>query len=73
MNYHIEHHMYAAVPFYNQRKLHRAIAFDTPEPVKGFLSGIRKILTIQKEQRKNPDYCFTPGFPATAATPRLSG
>jgi fatty acid desaturase len=73
MNYHIEHHMYAAVPFYNLRRLHRAIAHDTPEPLRGFLTGIRKILSIQKQQREDPGYCFTPEFPPTAAPPRLSG
>jgi len=30
MNYHIEHHMYAGVPCYNLRKMHRAIAHELP-------------------------------------------
>jgi fatty acid desaturase len=72
MNYHIEHHMYAAVPFFNLDKLHRAIAFDTPEPLRGYLSGVKRILTIQKQQRRNPDYCFMPVFPSTAAPPKTS-
>ena len=40
MNYHIEHHMYAAVPFHNLRKLHGAIVYDTPDvltPLPAFL------------------------------------
>ncbi len=30
MNYHIEHHMYAAVPFYNLPRLHRLVQHDYP-------------------------------------------
>jgi fatty acid desaturase len=71
MNYHIEHHMYAAVPFFNLRRLHGAIAADTPKPLNGFLRGIKRILQIQKKQRKDPGYSYMPGFPPTAAPPRL--
>lgn len=38
MNYHIEHSMYPAVPFYNLKKLHKLIKKDTPKPIKGFLN-----------------------------------
>jgi fatty acid desaturase len=71
MNYHTEHHMFAAVPFHNLRKLHKAIAFDTPKPLKGYLMGIKRILTIQKRQRRDSNYCFVPAFPSTAAPPRI--
>jgi fatty acid desaturase len=72
MNYHIEHHMYAAVPFYNLRKLHNTIASDTPEPLKGFLTGIKRIMTIKKQQKQDPDYCFMPTFTSTASPPRIT-
>jgi fatty acid desaturase len=72
MNYHIEHHMFAAVPFFNLKKLHRAIVHDTPEPVKGYWRGLKKVLTIEKEQKRDPGYCFKPTFPATAAPPKLA-
>jgi fatty acid desaturase len=71
MNYHIEHHMFAAVPFYNLRKLHETMTFDTPEPPKGYLTGFNRILSIQRQQRRNADYCFVPEFPSTAAPPRI--
>jgi fatty acid desaturase len=71
MNYHIEHHMFAAVPFYNLRKLHRTIASDTPEPVRGYLRGIKKIMTIRRQQRQDPNYCFIPKFPSSAASPKI--
>ena len=68
----IGHHMYAAVPFYNLRKLHKTIASDTPETLKGFLTGIKRIMTIKKQQKQNPGYCFMPTFPSSASPPRIS-
>ena len=35
VNYHIEHHMYAAVLCSNLGKLHQAIKRDTPKPARG--------------------------------------
>ena len=71
MNFHTEHHMYAAVPFFNLPRLHQAMARDLPVPEPGFLAGVRKVLAIQRRQRKEPGYCFVPEFPPAAAPPRL--
>ena len=32
MNWHLEHHMFAAVPYYNLPKLHQVITDDMPKP-----------------------------------------
>jgi len=72
MNYHIEHHMYASVPFYNLHKLHAAIAADTPEPVRGHFRGVRRILGFIEKQRREPDWTHTPKLPASAAPAKLS-
>ena len=72
MNFHTEHHMYAAVPFFQLPRLHEALAGDTPEPPRGFLTGWRRILTIRERQRREPGYCFVPEFPPAAAPPRLT-
>ena len=72
MNYHIDHHMYAAVPFYNLPKLHDVLAYDLPKPVNGYLSGIKLIFSIQKKQRIDPDYCLMPEFPGTANPPKMT-
>ncbi len=72
MNYHTEHHMYAAVPFFNLKKLHKAVFYDMPEPPKGYVRGLRRVFAIQKEQRRDPEYCFKPIFPDTAAPLRTS-
>lgn len=34
MNYHVEHHMYAGIPFYNLPKARNLIAFDLPKATK---------------------------------------
>jgi fatty acid desaturase len=73
MNFHIEHHTYAAVPFFNLPKLHKTMAFNMPIPVRGFWRGVARILSIQRKQRRDPGYCFMPEFPATAAPPKLAG
>ena len=54
MNYHIEHHTYAAVPFFNLGRLHRAMAADCPVPVKGYYKAVGKILGLMNRQRKDP-------------------
>jgi fatty acid desaturase len=72
MNYHVEHHMYGAVPFYKLNKLHKAMAFDTPEPVRGHLKAVRKILNMNKQQKLDPEWFYEPKFPQTAGVTRLS-
>jgi fatty acid desaturase len=71
MNYHIEHHMYAAVPWYNLSRFHKAIEKDLPVGPKSFIGGLRLILSIKKKQKVNPDFIYVPEFPETAAPPRL--
>jgi len=66
MQYHIEHHMYAAVPFYNLPKLSRLIRHELPEPPRGILATWRQIAAIQRRQREDPDYCYVPELPTKA-------
>jgi fatty acid desaturase len=56
MNYHIEHHMYAAVPCYNLGRLHRAIKSDLPACPHGIVATWKEICAIQAIQDKNPEY-----------------
>ncbi|MDX2226693.1 MAG: fatty acid desaturase [Verrucomicrobiae bacterium] len=55
MNYHTEHHMYAAVPCYNLPRLHQAVKHDLP-PTKGLVGAWREIAEIQARQDKEPSY-----------------
>ena len=58
MNYHTEHHMYPAVPFWKLPELHRLLQHDLPVPNKGILSAWKEILLVQKRQKTEPDYAF---------------
>ena len=63
MNYHIEHHMYAAVPFYHLAALHRTVQDDMPAPTRGLLGTWRQILPILHRQQREPGYQFVPELP----------
>jgi fatty acid desaturase len=56
MNYHTEHHMYAAVPCYNLGKLHRLIKHDLPPCPAGLIAVWKQIASIQLLQEKDPSY-----------------
>lgn len=63
MNWHIEHHMYAAVPCYNLKKLHKEIRHELPPPPNGLLETWREICTIMKRQKLDPSYQYVPALP----------
>jgi fatty acid desaturase len=63
MNFHIEHHMYAAVPCYNLGKLHELIKGDSPEPPCGLFAAWKGIIAILQMQRVNPAYQYVPDLP----------
>ncbi|MCX6961606.1 MAG: fatty acid desaturase [Verrucomicrobia bacterium] len=66
MQYHVEHHMFPAVPFYNLPALRKAIAHDLPPAPHGLWATWREIIPILKNQRENPDYVFVPELPNAA-------
>lgn len=63
MNYHIEHHMYAAVPCYNLKKLHRLIEPDLPPCPNGLATAWKKIMPILREQKRDPGYQYFAEIP----------
>jgi fatty acid desaturase len=65
MNYHTEHHMYAAVPCYNLGKLHKIIKADLPECPRGLFATWKQIIAIIRKQRTDPGYQFIPTLPAS--------
>lgn len=66
MNYHIEHHMYAAVPCYHLSEVHELIQDDLPHCPKGIIETWSEIIPIIRQQRVNPDYQFVPDLPQQA-------
>lgn len=63
MNFHIEHHMYAAVPCYKLGRLHRAIEDDLPPSSVGLLASWREIIAILEKQKEDPSYQYLPDAP----------
>ena len=63
MNYHIEHHMFAAVPCYNLPKLHKLIEQDLPHSPNGLVETWSIIIPIIRKQKADKDYQFVPKLP----------
>jgi fatty acid desaturase len=66
MNFHTEHHMYAAVPCYNLGRLHRLIEHDMPHCPRGVIESWREITEIQRRQKEDPGYKHIAALPPTA-------
>jgi len=64
MQYHVEHHMYPAIPFYNLPALRQAIEHDLPRAPHGLLATWREIFPILKKQNEDPNFFFTPEIPS---------
>ena len=69
MNYHTEHHMYAAVPCYKLARLHAAIQHDLPPCPVGIIATWKEIAAIQEIQKTNPTYQHVAAVPATGHQP----
>jgi len=67
MNFHTEHHMYAAVPCYNLARLHRSILHELPPSPHGLTATWNEIAAIQRIQRKEPGYQHRALLPGAAS------
>ena len=63
MNYHVEHHMYAAVPYYRLPRLRQAIQDDLPKAKVGLWGAWKEIIAAMKQMRKDPAYGIVPEVP----------
>lgn len=69
MNYHIEHHMFPMVPFYNLPLLHRLIKSQLPDTPRGLLSAYRSILPAVIRQQWDPTHFIKVKLPERGAVP----
>ena len=67
MNYHIEHHMYAAVPCYKLGQLRAAILSDLPPAPVGLVATWQEIVPILQRQRVDPKYQYVVQLPTRLA------
>ena len=65
MNWHLEHHMYAAAPCYNLQELHRAVAHDMPEP-RTLIGAWKEMRETWKRQQNDPNYAYDTPVPSSA-------
>ncbi len=63
MNYHTEHHMYAAVPCYKLGRLHRIIKSEMPECPRGLYATWKGIAAILERQKTEPGWQFEAKLP----------
>jgi fatty acid desaturase len=69
MNYHTEHHMYAAVPCYRLGRLHALIREDLPTCHHGLVPVWREIAKIQARQAADPAYVHPIDLPSNPRQP----
>ncbi len=63
MQYHVEHHMYPAVPFFNLPKLHDAIKHDLPPTPHGLRATWREIMALKRRYAADPHFEYQPLLP----------
>jgi fatty acid desaturase len=73
MNYHTEHHMYAAVPCYRLHRLHKVVRHELPAWPHGLIATWRHIVGILKRQEAEPGYQFIPELPGPPEQPGPPG
>merc|ERR1719217_1538901 len=56
MHYHIEHHMFPMVPYYNLPELHEILKPQMPKPYNGIWETYREMIPALKKQCSDPNY-----------------
>ena len=64
MQYHIEHHIFPQVPFYNLPKLHEIIKDQCPPPNTSFFDGLREMIPAIVKQSRDAKYHLPRVLPA---------
>ncbi|MGX9354455.1 fatty acid desaturase [Roseobacteraceae bacterium S113] len=67
MNYHVEHHMFTMVPYYNLPKLHDLIKHDLPAPEPSIPAAFRRMVPVILRQLRDEKAVILPELPPTAA------
>ena len=62
MNWHTEHHMYAGVPCYNLKKLHKEIEKEMPEP-RTLVGAWKEMWDTWEKQKQDPSYFYDTPVP----------
>ena len=63
MQYHVEHHMFPSVPFFNLGKLRKLIEKDLPPANRGLLATWKEMMMINRKLQEDENYYFVPDIP----------
>lgn len=66
MNYHVEHHMFPMVPYFNLPQLHQDMLKDCPPPYRGFYEAYAEIIPTLIRQVRDPEYFVRRRLPPSA-------
>jgi len=66
MNYHVEHHMFTMVPYYNLPKLHELIKHDVPAADPSIIAAFKRLVPVLKQQLLNQDAVIIRDLPEAA-------
>ena len=69
MNYHLEHHMYPLVPYYELPKLHEELKADCPPPCPSVRAAYREIIPVLFKQRRDPETWIEQELPPARPEP----
>jgi len=72
MSYHVEHHMFPMVPYYNLPKLHALMVADCPPPYRNLLEAFREIIPALIRQSKDGNYYVRRPLPAPPAAAEVA-
>jgi MocE subfamily Rieske [2Fe-2S] domain protein len=67
MNYHVEHHLFPLVPYYNLPRLHQLVRSHLPVPYRSLWAAWRELMPLLLRQSRDPSYCLRRELPAGAA------
>ena len=67
MNYHVEHHMFTMIPYYNLPALRELIRQDLPEPEPGIVAAYQRLLPVLWRQLKDERAVIIYDLPKDAA------
>ena len=63
MEYHIEHHIFPKIPFYNLKNLHNAIRNQMPKPKRGIVDAYKEIIPTIFKHKEDLNYFINVELP----------
>ena len=72
MNYHLEHHIYPAVPYHALPALHERLKDQLPPAFPSMVAAYRELIPTLLRQRRERDHFVTPDLPGVVGSARAA-